>query len=123
MVDNAKEKYTAASPEPISLKQTEKIIEQMKSNSICRINNKGTGFFVKIPYKSKLLPVLITSNQVINIDDIQNKTNVSLYINDDKKIKTIKSDINRLIYTNEKLDITIIEIQLYKYFFHLYFYK
>ena len=123
MVGNAKEKYTAASPEPISLKQTEKIIEQMKSNSICRINNKGTGFFVKIPYKSKLLPVLITSNQVINIDDIQNKTNVSLYINDDKKIKTIKSDINRLIYTNEKLDITIIEIQLYKYFFHLYFYK
>ena len=95
----------------------------MKSNSICRINNKGTGFFVKIPYKSKLLPVLIASNQVINIDDIQNKTNVSLYINDDKKIKTIKSDINRLIYTNEKLDITIIEIQLYKYFFHLYFYK
>ena len=89
----------------------------MKSNSICRINNKGTGFFVKIPYKSKLLPVLITSNQVINTDDIQNKTNVSLNISNDKKIKTIKLDNNRLIYTNEKLDITIIEIQLYKYFF------
>ena len=123
MVDNRKEKYTITSPEPISLKQTEKILEQMKSKSICRINNKGTGFFVKIPYKSKLLPVLITSNQVINIDDIQNKTNVSLYINDDKKIKTIKLDNNRLIYTNEKLDITIIEIQLYKHFFHYYFYK
>ena len=49
----------------------------MKSNSICRINNKGTWFFVKIPYKSKLLPVLITSNQVINADYIENKTNVS----------------------------------------------
>ena len=117
MVDNAKEKYTAISPEPLLLKQTEKILEQMKSNSICRINDKGTGFFVKIPYKSKLLPVLITSNQVINIDDIQNKTNISLYINNVKKIKTIKLDNNRLIYTNEKLDITIIEIQLYKYFF------
>ena len=117
MVDYIKEKYTITSPEPVSLKQTEKIIEQMKSNSICRINNKGTGFFVKIPYKSKLLPVLITSNQVINTDDIQNKTNVSLYINNDKNIKLIKLDNNRLIYTNEKLDITIIEIQLYKYFF------
>jgi len=110
MVDNIKEKYTITSVEPISLKQTEKIIEQMKSN-ICRINNKGTGFFVKIPYKSKLLPVLITTNEVINTDDIKNKINVSLYINNDKKIKTIKLDNNRLIYTNEKLDITIIEIK------------
>ena len=50
MVDNRKEKYIT-SHEPVSLKQTEKIIEQMKSNSICRINNKGTGFFTKIPYK------------------------------------------------------------------------
>ena len=109
MVDNRKEKYIT-SHEPVSLKQTEKIIEQMKSNSICRINNKGTGFFTKIPYKSKLLPVLITTNQVINTDDIRNKINVSLYINNDKIIKLIKLDNNRIIYTNEKLDITIIEI-------------
>jgi len=113
MVDNIKEEYITKSIEPISLKQTEKVLEQMKNNSICRINNKGTGFFVKMTYKSKLLPpVLITSNQVINTDDIQNKINVSLYINTDKKIKLIKLDNNRLIYTNEKLDITIVEIPL-----------
>jgi hypothetical protein len=81
MVDYIKEKYTNASPDPISLKQTEKVLEQMKSNSICRINDKGTGFFVKIPYKSKLLPVLITTNYVINLDDIINKKNISLYLN------------------------------------------
>jgi len=46
MVDNIKEKYRITSLEPISLKQTEKIIEQMNSN-ICRINNKGTGFLLK----------------------------------------------------------------------------
>ena len=80
MVDNRKEKYNTKSIEPISLKQTENILEQMKSNSICRINDKGTGFFVKIPYKSKLLPILISTNQVINTYDIQNKTNVSLNI-------------------------------------------
>ena len=104
MVDYIKEKYSNINPEPISLKQTEKIIVQMKSNSICRINNKGNGFFVKIPYKSKLLHVLITSNQVINTDDIQNNRNISLYLGDNKKIKTIKLDNNRLKYTNEKFD-------------------
>ena len=72
MVDTTKEKYMGALPDPVSLKVTLKIIEQM-NNSICIIyneNRKGTGFFAKIPYESNLLPVLITSNQVINIDDI-----------------------------------------------------
>ena len=109
MVDKRKEEYITKSIVPISLKQTEKILEQM-SNSICRINNKRTGFFVKIPYRTKLLPVLITTKHVINSNDIQ-KTNVILYINNDKNIKLIKLDNNRLIYTNEKLDITIIEIK------------
>ena len=112
-MDNRKEIYKTF-PEPISLKQTEKIIEQMKrNNNICKINNKGNGFFVKIPYKSKLLPILITSNQVINTDDIQNKSNVSL------NITLIKLDNNRLIYTNEKLDITIIELSFNIYSFLL----
>ena len=110
MVDNRKEKYTT-SPEPISLRQTENILEQMKSNSICRINDKGTGFFVKIPYKSKLLPVLITTNNIINTDDIQDNKNISILLNNDKKIKKIKLDENRIMHTNEKLDITIIEIK------------
>ena len=110
MVDNRKEKYITKSLEPISLKQTEKILSQM-NNSICRINDKGTGFFVKIPYKSILLTALITNNQVINADDIQDNRNISILLNNDKKIKTIKLDNNRLKYTNEKLDITIIEIK------------
>ena len=112
MVDNRKEKYITKSLEPISLKQTEMILDQM-NNSICRINDKGTGFFVKIPYKSILLNVLITTNQVINIDDIQDNRKISVRLNNDKKIKIIKLDENRIMYTNEKLDITIIEILLY----------
>ena len=104
-----KEKYNTIFPEPISLKQTEKIIEQMKSNSICRVNNKGTGFFVKIPYKSKLLPVLITTNHAINIYDILCKRNISLHLNNE--INTITLDKNRLMYTNAKFDISIIEIK------------
>ena len=111
MLNNRKEKYITSSIEPISLQLTEKILEQMKSNCICRINDKGTGFFVKIPYKSRLLPTLITTNKVINTFDIQDNNNISIRLNNDKTIKTIKLNYNRLIYTNEKLDITIIEIK------------
>ena len=112
MVDTTKEKYMVSLPDPVSLEGTQKIIDQM-NNSVCLIYNekrKGTGFFVKIPYKSNLLPVLITSNQVINKDDILKMKTISIYINNEKKIKTLKLDRNRKIYTNEKLDITIIEI-------------
>ena len=41
MVDRMTEQNISISPEPISLKITEKIIEQMKNNSICRIINHG----------------------------------------------------------------------------------
>ena len=112
MVDTTKEKYMVSLPDPVSLEGTQKIIDQM-NNSVCLIYNekrKGTGFFVKIPYKSNLLPVLITSNQVINKDDILKMKTISIYINNDKKIKTLKLDRNRKIYTNETFDITIIEI-------------
>ena len=89
MLNNRKEKYITSSIEPISLQLTEKILEQMKSNCICRINDKGTGFFVKIPYKSRLLPTLITTNKVINTFDIQDNNNISIRFNNDKTIKTI----------------------------------
>jgi len=43
MVDRIKEQNISTSSEPILLKQTEKIVEQMKNNSICRIINHGIG--------------------------------------------------------------------------------
>ena len=112
MEDIKKEKYIASSPEPVTLKGTEKILDQM-NNSVCRIynNGNGTGFFTKISYKSKLLPVLITNNHVINQDDILNNKKISLYLNNDGITRTIKLDNNRMMYTNEKLDVTIIEIK------------
>ena len=64
-----KEKYIIKSPEPVSLEKSEVIIDQMKK-CVCRIyynNNMGTGFFIKIPYKSKLLPILMTNNHIIDL--------------------------------------------------------
>ena len=99
------------SPEPISFKGTENILYQM-NNCVCRIYNncEATGFFTKIPYKNRLLPVLITNNHVIGISDLINNRIITLYLNNDKILKYIKLDKNRLRYTNEKLDVTIIEI-------------
>ena len=112
MEDSIKEKYISTSPEPVSYGGTETILYQM-NNSVCRIYNncKGTGFFTRIPYKSKSLPVLITNNHVVNKDDIKNNRSIAFYLNNDKQLKTINLDNNRLRYTNEKLDITIIEIK------------
>ena len=115
MEDNKKEKYIPTSPDPVSLGGTEKIIEQM-NYSVCKIYNKseGCGFFTKIPYNSQLLPVLITNNYIIDIDDINQNKSITLYLNNDKLLKPIKLDKNRLMYTNKKLDITIIEIPINK---------
>ena len=107
-----KEKLIITSPEPVTLEGTEKIIDQM-NYSVCKIynNGNGTGFFTKIPYEDELLPVLITNNHVINENDIDNNKNISLYLNNDKKFRTIKLDYNRLLYTSKFFDVTIIRIK------------
>ena len=113
MEEKIKDKNIGIFPEPVSLKATEKILDQM-NKSICTIYNndrKGSGFFTKIPYKKQLLPVLIVNDIVINKDDILNNSIISLNINSDKSLKKIKLDNNRKIYTNENNNITIIEIK------------
>ena len=107
-----KEKYIRTIPEPVSLRGTENILFQMK-NCICRIYNscKGTGFFTKIPFKSRTLPVLITNNHIIGENDIKNGSLIALYLYNNKELKIFEIDENRLRYTNKALDITIIEIK------------
>ena len=93
MEDNEKEKYINISPDPISYKGTQNILDQM-NNCVCRIynNGNGTGFFTKIPFKSKLLPVLITNNHIINENDIKNNKMITLYLNNDKIEMLFKID-------------------------------
>jgi len=83
--------------------------------NICKIkigNEQGTGFFCKIPFPNKdnMIPVFITNNHVIN-DKILKKDDekISIFIEaqNSKKIG-LK---NRMKYTNEEYDITIIELQ------------
>ena len=108
------EKYIEKSPNPITIEGTENILHQMK-NCICKIinndGNKGTGFFCRVPYKDKLLPVLITNNHVINENYLENNIKIELTLNDGKKDVIIDLDKSRIKFTNKELDVTFIEIK------------
>ena len=100
-------------PLPATIEKTKIILDQMQ-NDICKIitkNGKGTGFFCKVPYKKKKITVLITSNHLIDEKMIQKKCEINLFLNDDKKEKSIELDENRRIYTNKEYNITIVEIK------------
>ena len=114
MLDIKLEKFVKKTPYQISLKGIEKILFQMK-NCICKIfydDETGTGFFCKIPLENVLLPVLITNHHVIKIDEKNNINIIEFSINNrNNKKQKIEIDNSRKIYSNEKRDITIIEIK------------
>ena len=110
------EKYLKNSIEYVSIDGTKKILLQMKYY-ICKIIKKdgtfGTGFFCNIPSpeKKELLPVIITNNHVLNKDDIKNQNSIEITINNDNQRKIIRLDKFRKKFTDETLDITILEIK------------
>ena len=98
---------------PVSLQQSLTIIEQMQT-CVCKIHNgkkKGTGFFIKIPYNNNLMTVLITNNHVLGEDKIAIDENITVSLNNDEKTVNIEIDDKRRRYTNEILDVTIIEVK------------
>ena len=97
--------------EPISIEKANIILNQLKK-CICQIfeyqNYSVNGFFCKIPYHNKILPVLISCYHILEEPKlIKNEEIIIDYCNWKKKIKI---NDNRLIYANKNLDITIIEI-------------
>ncbi len=114
------EKKIIINHDPITINQTNSIIKQLKE-SVCKVkiqNTEATGFFCKINYKNKYLPVLITSEHSFCTKDNKNilenmiKTNdkIELTINNGEKKKEINFKHKRKIYTNQIYDTTIIEI-------------
>ena len=111
MQEIIKEKYINNSIIPITLKSTETILNQMK-NSICKIkkdNTIGTGFFCTIPYKSKLIPFLVTNEHVLNNNDLKN--NIVISLKEETIFKYINIKEKRIIYVDKELDVTLIEIK------------
>ena len=106
------EKEIEGHGKPIPINKLKDLIELAK-NSICKIkyiDKIGTGFFFKqnisnIKFYNKFF--LMTNNHVLNEDFFKNSSQLS--INFKNKERTIVLN-NRIKYTNEKLDFTIIEI-------------
>ena len=108
-----KEIFIESSLHPVSIEQTEIILDQMK-NCVCKIHKegkKGTGFFMQVPYDNQILNLLITNNHVLNEQDIIIGNTINISLNNEKIFKNIKIDLNRKKYTNKDLDVTLIEIK------------
>ena len=86
-----------------------------KEKSICKIikNEKpiGTGFLCSITGEYKKRTALITANHVLGEEDLKIGKEIKITFNDNnEKIKILKIDNSRRIYSSEIDDITIIEI-------------
>ena len=111
------EKALANMPSSIPYEVLKALIPKMETQ-ICKIecNNGGfgTGFFCNIPKGwDQTLKTLITNNHVLNKDDILIGKKIKFSLNNEKTFYEIEIDKSRKIYTNEKYDITIIEIKEY----------
>ena len=110
-----KESNLSDCPNEISYECTKKIIEQMEKDiCIIKIDDiQGTGFFTKIPFPdlNNMLPVLITNHHIINKALLNaNNKKISIRIKQDNFYKTLYLN-NRIKYSQENYDITIIEIK------------
>ena len=115
-MDSQNEKMLKDYPRPIFIKETKIILQQMVK-SVCEIctkdGSKGSGFFCKIPLlNNTFIHAFITNNHVINEKYLKVENEIKIKMNDGYKtdIKAINIK-NRLYYTNEEQDITIIEIK------------
>ena len=114
MEEDIDESILTGYPNEIPYESTKKIISQMEKN-VCKIkinNKQGTGFFCKIPFPNKdiMLPVFITNNHLINEKLLYKEDEkISIFIEEQNSKKIDLK--NRIKYTNEEYDITIIEIK------------
>ena len=98
----------------IPLENIDKMKEQMKF-SICQVFGQltGTGFFCKILYKGKSIPVLMTNYHIISDDFLKNNKSFRISINNGEKYDTININENSKIYSSirDKYDIMIIKLK------------
>ena len=83
MEENVEEGQIKGSIDIISIDKINLLSKQMKKY-ICKIdgNKKGTGFFCKINYENKLIPVLMTNYHVVNSDYFERENNLIVSTNE-----------------------------------------
>ena len=114
-MEGIKEDIVIGYPNLISYECTKKILEQMEKN-VCKIKigqKQGTGLICKIPFpdKNNMLSVFITNNHIINKDFLY-KDGAKIQINIRDNLDSKEINLNeRMKYTNEEYNTTIIEIK------------
>ena len=97
------------SSEPILLEETKNISHM--ENYICKIiigDKIGTGFFCKIEFNNKKIPVLMTNLHVINNEFLERNEYLKVYIKNDYHIININK--NSKIYSSQRYDLMIIKL-------------
>ena len=101
-----------SSSEPITIEETQKILEQM-TYCICKVKSKGiygTGFFCRIRFlDNTFIKVLTTSYQILDEHYFKENNEINLIINNQARI--INLNKKRKIYSNKDFDLTLIEIK------------
>ena len=111
MEDRVDESHCPGTDEAKPLDKTQ---YREKGKCICKISRgrlMGTGFFSKIDYKGKTIPVLITNYHVIDDDFINKNKKLTFYINGDLHEIDINKDSVVYSSTNTKYDIMIIKLK------------
>ena len=113
--DYIKEKSLEGRASPITADKLKTILEQIGKcicDIKCEIGGHGTGFFCRIPYPDFfcLKPALITNYHVLNKDDIAEDKIIKFTLNNESIHKELKITNKRKTYTDEELDVTIIEL-------------
>ncbi len=111
MEERYEEGLIKGSIDSMTIEKTEIILDQMKK-CICKVigDKIGTGFFCKILYENKLIPVLITNYHVINDNYIKNNKQIKISINE--KYEIININNKSKIYSSQinEYDIMIIKL-------------
>jgi hypothetical protein len=96
----------------ISIDKINLLSEQMKK-CICKIDGdkKGTGFFCKINYGNKLIPVLMTNYHIIDDNFIEGNKQVNVYINENLKIINLNKENKLYSSNNNEYDLIIIKLK------------
>ena len=101
-----------SSSEPITIEETQKILEQM-TGCICKVKSKGiygTGFFCRIRFlDNTFIKVLTTSYQILDEHYFKENNEINLILNNQARI--INLNKKRKIYSNKDFDLTLIEIK------------
>ena len=95
----------------ITIEKTETILDQMKK-CVCKVigNKIGTGFFSKISYQNKIIPVMITNYHIVDDDFMEKNKQIKISINDKYQMMNINEKSK--IYSSKKDEYDMMIIKL-----------